>query len=159
MPRKLAKHAQLVNFFLTNHLPSEWSITPIQNKNEAGVIAALKESAIFLSFCESEGCPLPPLEAALSGNLVVGYTGEGAKEYFHPPIYREVHNGDYINFVACAKEAISQFEEGITSTDAYKKQLAALSEKYSIENESALVVEFGNAVKSLLSNTATPPSQ
>jgi hypothetical protein len=84
MPRKLAKHAQLVNFFLTNHLPSEWSITPIQNKNEAGVIAALKESAIFLSFCESEGCPLPPLEAALSGNLVVGYTGEGAKEYFHP---------------------------------------------------------------------------
>lgn len=159
MPRKLAKHAQLVNFFLENHLPSEWSITPIQNKNEAEVIAALTESAIFLSFCESEGCPLPPLEAALSGNLVVGYTGEGAKEYFHPPIYREVHNGDYINFVTYTKEAISQFEEGITSTEAYKKQLAALSEKYSIENESALVIQFGDIVKSLFSNTTRPLPQ
>jgi hypothetical protein len=159
MPRKLEKHTQLVNFFLKNHLPPGWSITPIQNKSEAEVITALKESAIFLSFCESEGFALPPLEAALSGNLVIGYTGEGAKEYFHPPIFREVHNGNYINFITCTMEGIAQIEAGVTSTEAYKKQLTTLSERYSVANESALVVKFGNAVKSILNNTVTLSSQ
>lgn len=150
MPRKLGKHAQLMEFFLRNHLPSDWSIQAIENQNEVGVATLLAKSAVFLSFCESEGCPLPPLEAALSGNLVVGYTGEGAKEYFHFPIYTSVHNGDFVEYVYQTKKAIAAIESGITQTLEYQNQLKKISSVYSMANEIECVKAFGGLVSSLL---------
>jgi hypothetical protein len=38
------------------------------------------------------------MEAALAGNIVIGYTGQGSKEYFEPPIFYKIDNGDFINF-------------------------------------------------------------
>ena len=38
------------------------------------------EWKIFLSFSSLEGLGLPPVEAALAGNHVIGYTGEGGNE-------------------------------------------------------------------------------
>jgi hypothetical protein len=150
MPRKLGKHAQLMEFFLRNHLPSDWSIQAIKNQNEAGVAAHLTQSAIFLSFCESEGCPLPPLEAALSGNLVVGYTGEGAKEYFQPPIFTPVHNGDFMEFVYQTQKAITAIEGGVRQTLGYQNQLKKISDNYSIANEIEHVKVFGVKASSLM---------
>jgi hypothetical protein len=98
MPRKLADHSSKVIFFLRNHLPSHWRIVPIEGLNEAGVADLLQRSKIFMSFSHFEGCPLPPLEAALSGNLVIGYTGQGAKEYWLPGIFEEIESGNVAGF-------------------------------------------------------------
>lgn len=80
MPRKLADHSSKVLFFLRNHLPEHWRIQAINGLNESGVANLLQRSKIFMSFSHFEGCPLPPLEAALCGNQVIGYMGQGAKE-------------------------------------------------------------------------------
>lgn len=98
MPRKLADHSSKVLFFLKNHLPENWRIVPIDGLNEDGVIDLLQRSKIFMSFSHFEGCPLPPLEAALSGNQVIGYTGQGAKEYWVPEVFEEVESGDVVAF-------------------------------------------------------------
>jgi hypothetical protein len=98
MPRKLADHSSKVLFFLRNHLPENWRIVPIDGLNEDGVVHLLQRSKIFMSFSHFEGCPLPPLEAALSGNQVIGYTGQGAKEYWMPEIFEEVESGDVVVF-------------------------------------------------------------
>lgn len=98
MPRKLAKHTQLVESFLKYNLPSHWQLVPVNNKSETETAALLASSKIFLSFSEFEGCPLPPLEAALCGNYVVGYTGEGGKEYFNLPAFTEINMGDIRHF-------------------------------------------------------------
>lgn len=45
-----------------------------------------------------EGLGLPPIEAALAGNLVLGYTGEGGKEYWHRPLFHEIPHGDLLAF-------------------------------------------------------------
>ena len=54
----------------------------------------LNKSKIFLSFSELEGLGIPPIEAALAGNKVIGYTKSLGKEYWKKPIFTNVYNGD-----------------------------------------------------------------
>ena len=112
MPRKMVDHAARVVFTLRQHLPPGWQITAIHNVDEATCAAMLLASSIFLSFSEFEGLPLPPLEAALAGNLVVGYTGQGAREYWEPPNFKEVHQGNIIGFVEAAQHAVARMDAG-----------------------------------------------
>ena len=46
-----------------------------------------------------EGFGLPPLEAAIAGNKVIGYDGISGKEYWKKPIFTEIENGNLLNFV------------------------------------------------------------
>ncbi|MCF8271904.1 hypothetical protein [Chlorobium sp.] len=112
MPRRLQKHSNITLFFLKRHLPSHWKVTPIQDMNELEVANLLKQSKIFLSFSELEGLGLPPIEAALSGNKVIGYTGEGGKEYWNPPIFSEIMMGDIKSYVKAILSEIDRMEQG-----------------------------------------------
>jgi hypothetical protein len=105
MPRKMADHAVRVVFALRQHLPAGWQIIPIANVNEAACAAMLFGSRIFLAFSEFEGLPLPPLEAALAGNLVIGYTGQGAREYWDAPNFQSIQQGEIGCFVSAAAQA------------------------------------------------------
>lgn len=134
MPRKLARHSDLVKFFLEHNLPNDWRLQPIHGLNEAGVIDLLAKSKIFLSFSEFEGCPLPPVEAALAGNYVIGYTGEGAREYWEEPIFSLVNCGDvkaFANQVLCAIEQMGS-DNSSPELDVARSKLA---NRYSTEAE------------------------
>lgn len=134
MPRKLARHSDLVKFFLERNLPDDWRLQPIHGLNEAGVIDLMAKSKIFLSFSEFEGCPLPPVEAALAGNIVIGYTGEGAREYWKEPIFSLVNCGDvktYANQVLCTIKRISSADSNV-ELEAARGELAI---RYSTEAE------------------------
>jgi len=136
MPRKLADHSKKILFFLKNHLPEDWRIEPIDKLAEEQVAEILSRSSIFMSFCNQEGCALPPLEAAASGNLVVGYTGEGTKEYFRQPLFREVHNGDFHVFVREVLLAIEQVSSNLLFlTVSQTNEITALTRRYSNERE------------------------
>ena len=81
MNRKLPQHSNLVISYLKPNLPKKWKLHNLQNLSEKKTYDLLKKSKIFLSFSNLEGFGLPPLEAALAGNSVIGYTGEGGNEY------------------------------------------------------------------------------
>ena len=104
MPRKLKKHSELVLLFLKKYLPKSWKVKPIENLNEKTVFQYLKKSKIFLSFSELEGLGMPPIEAALAGNKIIGYTGEAGKEYWKEPVFTEIKNGEIKNFCKCILE-------------------------------------------------------
>jgi hypothetical protein len=110
MPRKLADHSSKVLFFLRNHLPAHWRIQAIDGLNEAGVADLLQRSKIFMSFSHFEGCPLPPLEAALCGNQVIGYTGQGAQEYWSPAVFEAVESGNVVGFAQSVLRKIEQLD-------------------------------------------------
>lgn len=133
MPRKLKSHSDLFLFFIRKHLPIGWSIKKIDGYSESQVAEILGKSKIFLSFSEFEGCPLPPVEAALSGCYVVGYTGEGAKEYWHGDIFTEVDSGDIRFFVEAVLTKIERMDGGLETFD--EKSLQALAERYASEVE------------------------
>ncbi len=96
MPRRLPQHAEFLKFLLEGKLPPGWRLLAIDSLSEADTALAMARSKIFISFSDREGFGLPPIEAALSGNFVVGYTGEAGKEYWQQPLFTEVPQGDLL---------------------------------------------------------------
>ncbi len=134
MPRKLADHSSKVLFFLRSHLPAHWRVVPIDGLNEVGVAELLQRSKIFMSFSHFEGCPLPPLEAALSGNQVIGYTGQGAKEYWLPEIFEEVESGDVVKFAQSVLDKV-QMLDAMEHFPIYEEAIKKLTSIYSADQE------------------------
>lgn len=149
MPRKLAKHADLVNFFLRENLPKNWKLQSIHGVSETRVAEVLSKSKIFLSFSELEGLSLPPIEAALSGNLVIGYTGEAAREYWRNPIFTEINCGDIKSFI---KEILAKINvlESEELTDDFANIQAFLANRYSKEAEIQSINKFIEQVAVLM---------
>lgn len=117
MPRKLGRHSQLVCFHLNNMLPAGWELKPIDGVSEQEVYDIFSESKIFMSFSEFEGLAMPPVMAALSGNMVIGYTGEGNKEYFNLPCFSEIPCGDIKAFADKVVEITTRMSAGDFSID------------------------------------------
>jgi len=131
MPRKLPEHAQRMSLYLRGRLPSDWRLQAIDNVAEGEVAATLGRSSIFLSFSDLEGYGLPPLEAALAGNLVVGYTGQGGREFFAPPIFRPVDHGDFLRYVSEVDRAIQDVAAGQLDATAVATQRRRLAAEHS----------------------------
>lgn len=139
MPRKLGKHSQLVLLFLGDKLPPHWSIKAIDGVTEQQVYDIFYESKIFLSFSELEGLAMPPAMAAMSGNRVIGYTGEANKEYFHLPCFEEVNCGDIKTYVDKILKAVKRFDNNeeqvdTTSIDYLKDLFSEHKQKQFIRN-------------------------
>ena len=147
MPRKKIDHVTKLLFILNQHLPKNWKIKSIDNLRESEVIEFLKKSKIFLSFSELEGFGLPPVEAALCGNLVIGYTGESGKEYWHSPIFSEVFSGDLRTFASKVIKKIENFDKEKYVFDEFKSHVRKLAEKYSMVKEQRSLLSLVDLIK------------
>lgn len=145
MPRKLSKHSKHVLFFLSNKIPANWKIVPIDGVTEQEVYNIFFESKIFLSFSEFEGLAMPPAMAAMSGNKVIGYTGEANKEYFHLPCFEEIPCGDIKLFASKVLETIQQFDNGKITLDM--QSIEYLEQLFSKTKQTAFI-------KNLISHVA-----
>ena len=150
MPRKHPKHSERICFYLRNYLPKAWSVVPVDKVSEIEVASILARSSIFMSFSDLEGLPVPPLEAAISGNVVVGYTGEGGKEYFHQPIFREVASGDLGNYVKAVELAIGDVEREIMFSKEFSDQITKLKMSFSKENELSHLLKVAATIANIM---------
>jgi len=154
MPRKLADHSARVVSVLRPLLPSGWEILPLDNIAEREVAFALSKSAIFLAFSEFEGLPVPPVEAALAGNVVIGYHGQGGREYWRAPNFIEVDQGDFQQFVFEVRETVTEFGSGQLDIDALNAGMDLLAAAFSPATErqflEALVARVQGLGESLL---------
>ena len=139
MSRKLPVHSNLVIDYLKPQLPVNWSIKDLNDLTETQTYKMLKKSKIFLSFSSFEGLPLPPAEAALAGNFVIGYTGEGGNEYWKKPLFRRIHSGEIIPFV---KAILKKVDETKKSDRFPQKKYLELKRKFSKENEIKNIKNF-----------------
>lgn len=82
-PRKRASEANFIQDFFWSLDEGNRSIpwVPLKDLTEAQVQQAMGSSAIFLSVGRFESFSLTPLEAMSCGCLVVGFTGQGARDY------------------------------------------------------------------------------
>ncbi|MBB1513201.1 glycosyltransferase [Tessaracoccus sp. MC1627] len=58
-----------------------WSYLPIDGVSTEGVAAALGASKVFLHGGMAEGLGLPGIEAMAAGTLVIGFPGDGGREF------------------------------------------------------------------------------
>ena len=111
MPRKLSDHFHILSLFLFDKLPKKWKLESLNNLDEKKLFLKLSKSKIFLSFSYAEGFGMPPLEAAIAGNKVIGYTGGGGKEYWQKPIFEEIQTGDIKSFSEKILNAVNNLPE------------------------------------------------
>ena len=127
--RKLPHHCNLVASFLKSNLPKNWHLKNLHNLKYTDYLSEIRKSKIFLSFSNLEGLGLPPVEAALAGNHVIGYTGESGKEYWQKPIFTKINSGEIKNFVFNILKKISSKEK------FNQKNYLKLKKKFSEENK------------------------
>lgn len=156
MPRKLNDHVEKVLFFLRPHLPAHWRLEAIQGATAEQVRARLARSKIFLSFSHFEGFGLPPLEAALSGNRVIGYSGQAGLEYWRPEIFQEIHNGDILSMVRQVIQATREWDDH-DPRPGMQGAIQDLAAQYSPEQERADLGAFLSLMG--FSTTSNPSAQ
>jgi len=139
MSRKLPQHSKHVLFFLKKKLPKNWIIKNLNNLNEKKVFNNLCKSKIFLSFANLESLGLPPIEAAIAGNYVIGYTGEGGKEYWKKPIFTKIYSGDIKNFVTTILKKVLEKNKNILKKNIQRKKII---KEFSKENEIRHIKNF-----------------
>ena len=144
MPRKLADHYNLLDFYLKDLLPKNWIIVPLLNLSEKKLFQILGESKIFLSFSHLEGTGIPPIEAALSGNKVIGYTGGGGSEYWKKPIFTKIENGEIRNFGKEVLLSIKNYD--INWVNKTKKHRTKLSYIYSAKLEKKSLINLSKEI-------------
>ncbi|MDC0565703.1 glycosyltransferase [Candidatus Pelagibacter sp.] len=146
MPRKLPDHSNLLLFYLKNLLPKNWEILPLINLPEKKIIKSLSISKIFLSFSNFEGLGIPPIEAALSGNKVIGYVGGGGTEYWKKPIFIKVENGEIEDFAKKIIDNIKNYKNSWIK-DSRKNRLQLLN-YYSKKSEKKSLSLLSNKISS-----------
>ena len=136
MPRKNLLYSDIVVNMLKLHLPKRWEIIAITGQPENKVIELLKKSSIFLCFSGLEGYGLPPLEAAILGNIVIGNHGNGAKSFWDEPLFVKVNQDDIKKYVSKTLEMIKKIdlENNINSNyeDSRLDLIASLKERTSL---------------------------
>jgi glycosyltransferase involved in cell wall biosynthesis len=95
-----------------------WEIVAIDRRTEIEVADLLRTSQIFLSFSESEGFGLPPLEALACGCLVVGYNGFGGREFFQQPFAIAIEDGDIFAFARAVEDVVHLIDKDPTKMAA-----------------------------------------
>ncbi len=133
MSRKLPNHSSLLLFYLRNLLPNNWKIIPLRNMSEASLFKTLGKSKIFLSFSSFEGIGIPPIEAALCGNKVIGYTGGGGVEYWKGKIFYKIENGEISDFGQKVLKEVSEYN--LSWIKKTQKDREKLAKQYSNKRE------------------------
>lgn len=148
MPRKLRNHSSNLLFFIKSHLPKKWIIKSIDQLNEKQVFETLMKSRIFLSFSDMEGLGIPPIEAAILGNKVIGYTGQGGNEYWKRPLFDKIENGNIIKFCKIILKNINLINnKWIEKTSNERKKLTT---KYSFEQEKIKILKIVKLISYIL---------
>ncbi len=95
-----------------------WEIVLIDGMTQQQVAEELGRAAIFLFGAEREGVGLPGAEAMASGCYVVGFTGDGAKEYMRPEHSSVIADSDVVDMCDRTLEAMEWFDRDRATYDA-----------------------------------------
>lgn len=138
MPRKLPTDLLQLKLLLKDRkVFQDWNWVAIDNKTECEVAEILKESAIYLSTNHIEGFGLPPAEAMACGCYVIGYTGNGGKEYFKKEFSSCIESGNILDFAKEIENIVMTFNDNSLTI----KKKGKLASCYIRENYNVLIEE------------------
>ena len=109
MPRKLkSDYNFLENLLKVKGLLTTYSLQVIEDLPYHKCAEAMRNSAVFLSLSHKEGFGLPPAEAMACGCIVIGYHGQGGKEYFDQRFSYSIASWDMMSYGKQIEKVIEQ---------------------------------------------------
>ena len=110
MPRKLPSDFNFLhNLLKVKDDLGGFSIKMIDEVSYEECAQILRDSAIFLSFSHKEGFGLPPAEAMACGCIVIGYHGQGGREFFKRELSYPVEPWDMMSYAQILTSVIDEF--------------------------------------------------
>lgn len=111
-------------------------------------------SRIFLSFSDLEGLGLPPIEAALCGNYVIGYHGGGGREYWRAPTLSRLTQATSNRLRGASSPNWTSWKNGPpTPSETCFPGIHAVRARYSPANEQAALRRFVSAIGATIAGT------
>jgi hypothetical protein len=153
MPRKHHKDAvQIINLLRVRGALEGVELTVIDGLQEPEVAEIMQRSLVFLSLSHAEGLPRPPMEAMLCECLVVGYHGQGGKEYIKPPHALPFEEGDVVGVARALENVLDSLRRDAAAFDEQRRLgREFILSRYRPEIEEAEVLAFWrNALKQRL---------
>jgi hypothetical protein len=143
-PRKRPLEAAFIKDLFRARNPGFRSIRWVEfhGASEAQVAETLRETAVYLSLCRLESCPLTIMEAFACGCMTAGFTGIGGRQY------TTTRNGfwaDEDDCIDCAEQltqAVRLVTDGGARCDDMLQAANATAKFYNRDRMARSVVEF-----------------
>ncbi|WP_367867939.1 glycosyltransferase [Pedobacter sp. WC2423] len=144
MPRKQREDALFLECLLkTNHKLNDFEIKIIDEMPYEECAEILRESAIFLSFSYQESFGLPPAEAMACGCIVIGYHGQGGKEFFKKELSYSIEQSNLIEYAEQVNKVIEQYTTNYFGTLQIGKRASEyILEKYSMAKQEKSILDI-----------------
>ena len=144
MPRKETKDIMLLECMLrTINQLDGFEIKVIHMMSHEECAKVLREAAIFLSFSFQESFGLPPAEAMACGCIVVGYHGQGGKEYFRDDLVYSVEQSNLIDYAQKVNHVIAEYTTNYANTvEMGRRASAYILENYSMAKQQQSVLDI-----------------
>jgi Glycosyl transferases group 1 len=107
--RDVERQQLLAMLGIRGHLAG-WELVAIEGMSEREVSEELRSCAIFLSFSQLDGFGLPPAEAMASGCYVIGFHGQGGREYFNAAYCQPIPDTDLLSFARAVEASAAAYE-------------------------------------------------
>lgn len=111
-----------------------WNVKIAQELSHKQLAQEMADAKIFLFLCtpHGEGSSLPPVEAALSGCKVIGYSGLGSRYYYQLPLFTEIEYNDVTQFIVKLDHYTSVMTGGDSFSILFDHSIQELRGKRSI---------------------------
>jgi glycosyltransferase involved in cell wall biosynthesis len=110
MPRRNCEDARRVLAILAARTAlDDVEVVAIHGLPAEEVAAVLRRSAVFLTLGYQEGFGLPGIEAMACGAMVVGFDGNGGREYLLPELSYPIPTADVVAVAATVEQVLADF--------------------------------------------------
>jgi len=144
MPRKRPFEIEFVRkcfyYFWPEFREVPW--VPIHGKSQEQVARILGQSEIFLSMSLYEGFGMPPVEAMMSGCIVVGFHGDGGREYARDENGFWCQEGDIIDCARKLGYVLKLYQTEPERIESVRAQAMITAQHYHLENQEKEVIQF-----------------
>lgn len=111
MPRRRTRDLQIVVQLLRRSKRlADWEFVAVDGLTEKETAVCLGEAAIFLSGSNYEGFGLPPAEAMAAGCYVIGFNGDGGREYMDPDYCTVIEDQNVVQFFEKTIELVEHWD-------------------------------------------------
>ena len=148
MPRKNMEDAKQVLYMLRYRKKlAGWTIREIKDMSEARAAEIIRESAIFMSFGSPEGFGLPPAEAMAASCVVLGYHGNGGKDWFTAEHGFPIEVGQILTYAQTLEKVLEEYSRDPTRLNEIAERAARfIAENYSREAEADSIVSCWRSI-------------